>query len=81
MNRAAAFAAAMATLRDAAVRAGATLFQPAEVTDLRTQGETRICGLDDGREIAAPVVIAACGSWNPKGIFAVRARASIRAGC
>ena len=61
-------------LRNAAAQAGATLFQPAEVMDLRNDGESHICILGDGREIAAPVVIAACGSWNPKGIFAVRAR-------
>jgi hypothetical protein len=29
--------------------------------------------LDDGREIAARIVIAACGSWNAKGSFAVPA--------
>jgi len=63
-------------LRDAAVQAGAMLFQPAEVTDLRKDGEDRICILDDGRQFTAPVVIAACGSWNPKGIFAVRAHAA-----
>jgi flavin-dependent dehydrogenase len=61
-------------LRDAAVRAGAALFQPVEVSELRREGPVSICILDDGREIAAPVVIAACGSWNPKGIFAVDRR-------
>ena len=59
-------------LRDVAVNAGATLLQPAEVTALRRDGEIHLCGLDDGREIAARTVIAACGSWNPKGAFAVR---------
>jgi flavin-dependent dehydrogenase len=58
-------------LRDAAVRAGAILLQPAEVTELRSEDDAHICRLDDGREIAARIVIAACGSWNPKGIFAV----------
>jgi flavin-dependent dehydrogenase len=58
-------------LRDAAVSAGATLFQPAEVTALRREAEDRVCVLGDGREIAARIVIAACGSWNAKGIFAV----------
>ncbi|MES2471338.1 MAG: FAD-dependent monooxygenase [Pseudomonadota bacterium] len=61
-------------LRDAAVRAGAQLFQPAEVTALRREGEVSLCTLDDGREVAARIVIAACGSWNAKGIFAVPAQ-------
>ena len=56
-------------LRDAAVAAGAELFQPAEVTALR-RSDVFVCVLDDGREIAAHQVIAACGSWNSKGIFA-----------
>jgi len=59
-------------LRDAAVNAGATLLQPVEVMDLRREGEFHLCVLADGREIAARTAIAACGSWNPKGIFAVR---------
>jgi flavin-dependent dehydrogenase len=59
-------------LRDAAVAGGATLLQPAEVTGLRQEDDTHICQLDDGQEIAARTVIAACGSWNPKGIFALR---------
>src|SRR5689334_24499536 len=59
-------------LRDAAVKAGATLLQPADVTQLQRQGGDQLCILDDGREIAARTVIAACGSWNPKGQFAVR---------
>ena len=58
-------------LRDAAVKAGAILLQPAAVTELRHQDGDDICLLDDGREIAARIVIAACGSWNSKGIFAV----------
>lgn len=58
-------------LRDAAVRAGAELFQPAEVTGLKRQGETAVCMLEDGREIRARTIIAACGSWNARGIFAV----------
>jgi flavin-dependent dehydrogenase len=61
-------------LRDAAVRAGVQLFQPAEVTALKRDGETLLCTLDDGREIAARIVIAAAGSWNAKGIFAVPAQ-------
>lgn len=58
-------------MRDAAVRAGAQLFQPAEVTGLRRDGDSSICALEDGREIAARTVIAACGSWNAKGVFFV----------
>jgi len=61
-------------LRDAAVRAGAQLFQPCEVTAVKRDGEISICTLEDGREIAACIVIAACGSWNAKGIFAVPAQ-------
>lgn len=58
-------------LRDAAVAAGATLFQPAEVTALRQEGDEPVCVLDDGKEIVGRTVIAACGSWNIKGVFAV----------
>ena len=58
-------------LRDAAVKAGATLLQPAEVVELQHDDGMHVCLLDDGREIAARFVIAACGSWNSKGIFAV----------
>ena len=61
-------------LRDAAVKAGAELFQPAEVIGLRRDGDAHVAILDDGREIAAHTVIAACGSWNAKGPFAVAAR-------
>ncbi|HWU56630.1 MAG TPA: hypothetical protein VN175_14065, partial [Rhizomicrobium sp.] len=58
-------------LRDAAVMAGATLLQPAEVTELRHEDGEHVCLLDDGREIAARIVIAACGSWNARGVFPV----------
>jgi len=58
-------------LRDAAAGAGATLFQPAQVTALQQDGDEQHCILDDGREISSRVVIAACGSWNTKGVFAV----------
>jgi flavin-dependent dehydrogenase len=61
-------------LRDAAVDAGAALFQPVEVAEMRREGESSICVLDGGQVIAAPVIIAACGSWNPKGPFAVGSR-------
>jgi flavin-dependent dehydrogenase len=60
-------------LRDAAVAAGAKLYQPAEVTALEQEDEHHICILEDGRRIPARVVIAACGSWNAKGPFAIAA--------
>ena len=57
-------------LRDAAVAAGATLFQPAEVTavDARGDGYRLRAG---GRLCADParIVIAACGSWNAQRRF------------
>jgi flavin-dependent dehydrogenase len=62
-------------LRDAAVAAGAELYQPASLTDLARQGDVFHCTLEDGREIAARTVIAACGSWNAKGPFAVMSAA------
>jgi flavin-dependent dehydrogenase len=58
-------------LRDAAVRAGVQLFQPSEVTGIKRDGEISVCTSEDGREITARIVIAACGSWNARGIFAV----------
>jgi flavin-dependent dehydrogenase len=58
-------------LRDAAIEAGVELVQPAEVTALARQDDGYVCDLDDGRKIAARLVIAACGSWNSRGIFAV----------
>jgi menaquinone-9 beta-reductase len=58
-------------LRDAAVAAGAELFQPAEITLLQRETDGFVCTLEDGKEIAARIVIAACGSWNAKGVFAV----------
>jgi flavin-dependent dehydrogenase len=60
-------------LRDAAFGAGAQLFQPAEVTGLARTADGFVCTLDDGHELVARTVIAASGSWNPKGIFAVPA--------
>jgi menaquinone-9 beta-reductase len=45
--------------------------QPAEVINLRRTDEGHVCVLDDGLEIAATTVIAACGSWNAKGPFVV----------
>lgn len=69
-------------LRDAAVAAGATLFQPAEVTALSRRAEQHILELGPADtadaatvdEIGARVVIAACGSWNTSGSFAVNAK-------
>jgi flavin-dependent dehydrogenase len=63
-------------LRDAAVAAGAMLFQPAEVASLSRQADRHILTLrraDAADEICARVVIAACGSWNTRGAFAVTA--------
>ena len=59
-------------LRDAAVRAGAVLLQPAEVINLRRTDEGHVCVLNEGLEITATTVIAASGSWNSKGPFVVR---------
>lgn len=61
-------------LRDAAVAAGAVLFQPCEVAGLRQDGGDHVVMLDDGRELAARTVIAACGSWALKGPFALASR-------
>ncbi|MBA2590238.1 MAG: NAD(P)/FAD-dependent oxidoreductase [Alphaproteobacteria bacterium] len=58
-------------LRDAARTAGAELFAPMEVTAVTRDGDGFLGTLDDGRSIAARTVIAACGSWNTKGVFAV----------
>lgn len=58
-------------LRDAAVTAGAELLQPAEVVSHLRTDDGHICRLEDGREIASRVVIAACGSWNARAPFAV----------
>jgi flavin-dependent dehydrogenase len=62
-------------LRDAAVAAGATLLQPAEVIalDRHTDGHVLRLRLGDGADtIVAGVVIAACGSWHTRGLFAIR---------
>jgi flavin-dependent dehydrogenase len=62
-------------LRDAAVAAGAILFQPATVTALTRDGAGFLCRLQAAAqaEIAAPIVIAATGSWRVKPPFAVTA--------
>jgi flavin-dependent dehydrogenase len=58
-------------LRDAAVAAGAELYQPAEVTAITREADISRVVLDDGRVLSARNVIAACGSWNAKGPFVV----------
>lgn len=58
-------------LRDAALAAGAELFTPVEVTAVTRNAERFVCTLDDGRNLDARTVIAACGSWNARGLFAV----------
>ena len=63
-------------LRDAALEAGAELFAPMEVTAVARDGDNFSCTLDDGRILDARTVIAACGSWNAKGIFAVPSEAA-----
>jgi flavin-dependent dehydrogenase len=65
-------------LRDAAVTAGAELYQPADVTGLMRDHDIWTCTLDDGRSLAARTVIAACGSWNAKGPFAIASAAPHR---
>jgi flavin-dependent dehydrogenase len=65
-------------LRDAAVTAGATLIQPAEVVVLRRQADRHVLALRRAQaadEIGARVVIVACGSWNTRGPFAITAPA------
>jgi flavin-dependent dehydrogenase len=59
-------------LRDAALQAGARLFQPAELIALDREPDGFACTLDTGVRIKARKIIAACGSWNAKGVFAVR---------
>jgi flavin-dependent dehydrogenase len=61
-------------LRDAAVQAGASLFQPATVTQLNRHLDGHVCRLEingDVLEITAPLIIAAAGSWRVKPPFAV----------
>ena len=65
-------------LRDAALAAGAMLFQPATVTAIARQAHRHTLTLrraDSLDEICARVVIAACGSWNTSGPFATAANA------
>ena len=54
-------------LRDAAVKAGATLWQPWKATRLAREGETFACTIASGeaeQNIRARLVIAANGSWE-----------------
>jgi flavin-dependent dehydrogenase len=63
-------------LRDAAISAGAMLFQPAEVIALSEHPRGHLLALRDTtavNEIGARIVIAACGSWNTRGCFAATA--------
>lgn len=63
-------------LRDAALHAGATLFQPATVIALRRDGDSQACTVQSGdrqMELNAPVVIAANGSWEPSALSDLRA--------
>ena len=57
-------------LRDAAVAAGATRYQPVEIESFRRDVDGFVCTLTQA-EIRARTVIAACGSWNAKGVFAL----------
>lgn len=62
-------------LRDAALNAGAKLFQPATVTSVRRVRDAQICSLHtDGRhsELKAQILIAANGSWEPSGFADLR---------
>jgi flavin-dependent dehydrogenase len=62
-------------LRDAAVAAGADLIQPAELIALERKHGAFHATLDNGERLEARSVIAACGSWNAKGPFAITAPA------
>jgi flavin-dependent dehydrogenase len=59
-------------LRDAAVAADARLLQPAELTQLHQTSYGYCCTVQD-EEIHTRIVIAACGSWRSKGVFALAA--------
>jgi flavin-dependent dehydrogenase len=62
-------------LRDAAVEAGASLYQPVELTSLRREEQGFVCLVGE-TEVSARTVIAACGSWNGKGLFGVTAKSA-----
>ncbi|HEX2759448.1 MAG TPA: FAD-dependent monooxygenase, partial [Rhizomicrobium sp.] len=57
-------------LRDAAVAAGATLFQPCAATSVRRDGENWTVALESGATLATPVLVAASGSWRVTPPFA-----------
>ena len=57
-------------LRDAAVAAGARLYQPVELESFERDGDGFTCRLGE-TEIKAHTLIAACGSWNARGLFAL----------
>ena len=57
-------------LRDAAVAAGATLFQPAEALAAWRTDTIHTVQLADA-SLDAPILIAACGSWNIKPPFSL----------
>jgi flavin-dependent dehydrogenase len=59
-------------LRDAAVAAGARLYQPMKLLSLQRDGGRFACILGEV-ELQARIVIAACGSWNAGGMFALTA--------
>jgi flavin-dependent dehydrogenase len=59
-------------LRDAALRAGAILFQPRDVTAVLRQDAAWRTELADGELLLSPVVIAASGSWRTVPPFAIR---------
>jgi flavin-dependent dehydrogenase len=59
-------------LRDAAVAAGARLYQPMKLLSLQRDGGRFACILGEV-ELQARTVIAACGSWNAGGMFALTA--------
>jgi menaquinone-9 beta-reductase len=59
-------------LRDAAMDAGARLFQPREAVAMAREGGQWRTMLADGEALTSPIVIAACGSWRVTPPFAVR---------
>src|SRR6185437_14319487 len=64
-----------ALLRDAAAGAGASLYQPAELTRLERTPAGYRCDLEGGAGIEARLIIAAAGSWGSKGPFGLQAPA------
>ncbi len=63
-------------LRDAAVAAGARLFQPVEVAALcidEDGHQLTLAGRGAGHDIGARIVIGACGSWSRRGPFVITA--------